>query len=384
MRRAEPQATRLAERPGPAGAWRLAKALYWMARRDPAAAWHVVRALAGFLASAIRLALLLRAGRDRRPAMAIALVEHLGDIVAAEPIARLARATYPGHRLVWVTRPAYRALPAAYPPVDAVLTVGCLTGWLLLWQLGTFDVVWDLHLNRRDCPRCRVPLVKSGAARLPEGATYARFGNLLDVQCAAAGLPRPADDRPVLTPPPAAVRAVGRLALPARFVAVHGRSNDARKDWRDDGWHALVERLLAAWDGAVVEVGQHPVAIAAATRRTRGGRAHSLCGRLSILETAEVIRRATLFVGIDSGPAHLANAVATPGVILLGAHAGFARSMPYSGCYADAGHATLLRADGPAATLTVEAVFAAAMARLRAHGPARDRPARDHWGADIA
>ena len=66
-----------------------------------------------------------------------------------------------------------------------------------------------------------------------------------------------------------------------------------------------------------------------------------MAGMLSILETAEVIRRAELFVGIDSGPAHLANAVATPGVILIGQYNAFKRFMPYSGLYATE-RATLL------------------------------------------
>lgn len=40
------------------------------------------------------------------------------------------------------------------------------------------------------------------------------------------------------------------------------------------------------------------------------------------------------FVGIDSGPAHLANAVQTPGVILLGRHGVFRQYMPFTGFYA--------------------------------------------------
>ncbi len=350
--------TRLAGGTGIAAAWQLARQAYWTARRDPAAAPHVARALVATLALLPRWAIASRL--RRRPTLAIALVEHIGDIVAAEPIVRLARATYPRHRLVWVTRPAFRALAESLPAIDAVLTVPCLTGWQLLWQLGRFDVVWDLHLNRRDCPRCRVPLRKAGTAPLPEAANYLHLGSLLAAQCRCAGLPR-LDDGPRLLPPSQAVTAVDRLALPTPFVVLHGRSNEASKDWRNDGWHALVARLLPAWDGAVVEVGLHPVAIPADTARTV-----NLCGRLSLLQTAEVIRRAALFVGIDSGPAHLANAVGTPGVVLLGQYRDFRSYTPFSGGYADGSRATLLRAAGPASELAVEAVFAAVMARLAA------------------
>ena len=87
------------------------------------------------------------------------------------------------------------------------------------------------------------------------------------------------------------------------------------------------------------------------------------CGQLSVLGTAAVIRRASLFVGIDSGPAHFANALGPPGVILLGSYGPFAKYTPYSGRYANAG-ATLLQHDAPVAELPVETVFDAVRARL--------------------
>lgn len=45
---------------------------------------------------------------------------------------------------------------------------------------------------------------------------------------------------------------------------------------------------------------------------------------LPLREVAEVIRRADLFIGTDSGPCHLADAVGTPGVILYAPHRGLA------------------------------------------------------------
>ena len=68
------------------------------------------------------------------------------------------------------------------------------------------------------------------------------------------------------------------------------------------------------------------------------GNYSNLCGQSGIAETAEDdSRRAALFIGIDSGPAHLANAVKTPGVILLGRYLTWDYYMPYTGFYADVG-----------------------------------------------
>lgn len=328
---------------------------YWRLRGRPKGAVHMLTVLPSFVLNTIRLVCRLRLSGDRRPAIAIVIMERMGDIVAAEPIARLARRHFPNARIYWVTLAPYVSLPDSYPEVDHVVAVRCLTEWLLLQCFGLFNVVWDLHFNSYGCVRCGISHIKPGV--LPDHQNYFDYGNLLDVQCLAAGLPKLADG-PVLTPPQAAVAAVDALALPPRFIAIHCVSNDSDKDWPADKWRELVERILAA-DPAVtvVEVGLQPSVVTQDTARQR-----ALCGTLSILETAEVIRRAALFIGIDSGPAHLANAVGTQGVILLGTLHRFRSYMPYSGGYAHGETATIVRADGPVAGLPVDAAFAAVMA----------------------
>jgi ADP-heptose:LPS heptosyltransferase len=66
---------------------------------------------------------------------------------------------------------------------------------------------------------------------------------------------------------------------------------------RDDSERS--ERLRACWPGAF---------------------AVDLCGRLTPRESAAVIERADLFIGHDSGPLHLADAVGTPCVGLFGSY----------------------------------------------------------------
>ena len=66
----------------------------------------------------------------------------------------------------------------------------------------------------------------------------------------------------------------------------------------------------------------------------------------AVAESAEIIRRAALFIGIDSGPAHLADAVKTPGVILLGRYLTWDYYMPYTGFYAERGIAVSFDTQG--------------------------------------
>ena len=341
----------------PFGGLAFLRIFYWRLRNRPKGAGHMLTVLPSFVRNAIRLVYRIRLFGSRRPAVAIVIMERMGDIVAAEPIARLARRRFPDAQIYWITLAPYVSLPASYPEVDHVVTVRCLTEWMLLQRLGLFDVVWDLHFNGYGCGQCGIPHIKPGV--LPDQHSYFDYGNLLDVQCISAGLPK-LSDGPALTLPPAVVTTVDALSLPPRFVVIHCLSLDQHRNWPAAKWRELVTRILAADPTvSVVEIGMQPVVVTQDNTRER-----ALCGTLRILETAEVIRRAILFVSSDSGPAHLANAVGTQGVILLGALHRFRSYTPYSGGYAHGEAASIVRADGPVADLTVDAALAAVMARI--------------------
>jgi heptosyltransferase-3 len=86
-----------------------------------------------------------------------------------------------------------------------------------------------------------------------------------------------------------------------------------------------------------------------------------LCGRGSLKAYAALIANAALFVGVDSGFAHVANALRVRGVIILGAYRKFPNYFPYSGFYIEPFNCALVRATPrPASEVPVDAVIAAA------------------------
>jgi ADP-heptose:LPS heptosyltransferase len=189
---------------------------------------------------------------------------------------------------------------------------------------------------------------------------FYNYGGILAAMCRSVGLPA-LDDAPQVYIPPLIREKIDALALPTDYLVVHAVSNATAKDWPASRWQELLTGLAGLHPlpvleiGSVSFVGHHP-------------NVKSLCGQLSILESAEVIRRARLFVGIDSGPAHLANAVGTPGVILLGSYLGFEHYTPFSGGYASGENAALVRANGVVASVPVEPVLAAVLAALSLRG----------------
>ena len=331
---------------------RLFRMMYWSVRKDWRVLPHLATVLVGWLTNVMRFR---RLGRG---IVVIGMVEHLGDIVAAEPISRYAGGQHPDARVVWVAREPYARIPGGFAAVDAVISVACLTEWLLLRASGVGDVAWDLHINQRYCPRCQIPILKTGPAGAIMPETYYDAGNLLAVECLSAGIPV-LTDGPELLPDAAAITAIDRLGLPERFVVIHCASNEASRDWPRNNWIELTDTLLEDPGLSVIEVGARRSVITRDADRRR-----SLCGELSIIETAEVIRRAVLFIGIDSGPAHIANAVRTPGVILLGDYKNFVNYMPYSGGYETGERADVVRSGGSMADLPVAPVLAAVRRRL--------------------
>jgi len=341
--------------------YQILKMLYWTMHKHPETRSHILAVISGSLSKLAAL----QFGRLRRkhlPLVALALVEHMGDIVAAEPVARHARRKFPDAKILWFVRKPYRMLPDAYPEVTEVIVVQCITEWLLVWSYGTLDVVWDLHLSERSCPQCNAFFRKAGEPGKITFETYYDLGNLLNAHCMSAGIDK-LQNGPVLTSSPDTIRSVDALALPARCIVIHAKSNDSARDWPEAKWTDLTNYLRKSFNGCVIEVGTEPRII-----RSDGTKQRSLSGKLSVLETAEVIRRAELFIGIDSGPAHLANAVGTPGVLLLGHYQQFQSYMPYSGAYASELGATILRANGPVADLSTRDVIEAVTARLPSYG----------------
>ena len=107
----------------------------------------------------------------------------------------------------------------------------------------------------------------------------------------------------------------GRFAAEAPLLVVHLGAGAAAKRWPPRHWRALIARFLD--DGwRVIAVGGPEDASVAATVEAHPG-FRDWTGRLAVTETAALLERADLFIGSDSGPAHIAASAALASVILF-------------------------------------------------------------------
>ncbi len=281
----------------------------------------------------------------------IGLIEHMGDIIACEPVSRYLKSKYPDAHIVWCVREEYKELIDSNPYVDETLTVNCLTEWIYLKENGIFDKIVDLHIHNRICPVCNVQL-KNINGKIPiTGENYFKFGSLLSAFSRSAGLPV-IDGKPNIYISELAREKVNSLNLPLKYVVFHCASNEKIKDWKKENWLKLAKYIAKNYKVQIVEIGKESIL------ERSGIDFINLCGKTSILETAEIIKRALLFIGVDSGPAHIANAVETFGIVLLGHYRNFQRYNPFTAGYADGTNAELIYNDfGPAEEIPYESVI---------------------------
>ncbi len=128
--------------------------------------------------------------------------------------------------------------------------------------------------------------------------------------------PLPKLQPPRLIPEPAAQTTVQELfkqhtLQPSRVVVLHPFASAPTKNWNTQNWEQVIEWLIKEKWAPVIIGG--PNDHLATNKKT----AISLCGKLSLAETAALLHQAALFIGIDSGPGHIAAAVGCPSISIF-------------------------------------------------------------------
>ncbi len=297
-----------------------------------------------------RLARIRSSLRPGQKLVCIGLIEHFGDIIACEPVARRIREDYPDDHIVWIVKPAYKEILAWHPAINGCVSVSCLTEFIRLAERPVFDRVVDLHVNNRRCTTFGTVHRKQTGDPSITTENYYSFGSLLEAFSRGAGLPQLHDAPKIFLP--SAIR-TRRLPVPGRpYIVIHASSNENARDWTVEKWALLIAHLQRHFSYELVEVG-----LFTAFNEPPHG-VHDLCGKLSLIELAEVIRRSSGFIGIDSGPAHLANASMRPSVVLLGRYRAFDWYNPYTGFLRINADEMLIHCEGPVSNISVDDVVA--------------------------
>ncbi len=254
----------------------------------------------------------------------ILLAEHLGDIVAAEPLIGALQRKFPEGRICWIAKKNFHDLLNKHPGIYKVLEEKQVYASTLLGRKNPFDKLYNLHINGTRLQPFYEPVFfnpKSKHLNLTVENYYSKnnllqiFAKFADVELNSDQPKLYVEDKPVNIP------------FKGDYWVIHTKSNQTSREWKDEKWQELIPKLIERFGIHVIEIGMKNGI------QVQHSNFHSLVGKLSILETIHVMKNAKFFIGIDSGPSHIGNALQIPALLILGKYENFTTYMPFSGAY---------------------------------------------------
>jgi predicted lipopolysaccharide heptosyltransferase III len=283
-------------------------------------------------------------GRPDVERILIVKLDHIGDVVLATPVLRALRERLPDARIDVLLLPETAPLLEGHPCVDHVLTYrspryarspGTAEGMRRLREIAATRYTTIVEL-RGDGRTLLLPFWTGARRRVDRGTLrlFRRLGmrssgrheletNLEIVRPLTGTIPAP----PVETRARPAAQASMQRKLEERgieigrpFVVIHPGAAWKPKTWPPERFGAVADWILGHYDARVLLVGgpsEREIEDAVARSIARNG-AQKLAGVLSLEELMALLQRTALFIGNDSGPAHMAAAVGVATIVLFG------------------------------------------------------------------
>lgn len=260
------------------------------------------------------------------------VVTRIGDSLLCTPALRALKARWPESRLTVWAHPKRCDVLANLPFVDRLQPLGFSRRWRSrLGLAGRFDLALvfsddlaQIALARRVASSV---VAFAGRAAPAEGLTLVRQPADEHAAVARMSLLSPlgivADDLRLAYRVSEAERAwaeTWRQGKGAPLVALqlHSFPTKAHRDWPFDHFVRFVELLCVAYPAAGFVVTGDALARPSAARLQAlfGSRVVSMAGELDLRRTGALLSCVDLYVGVDTGPTHLAGALGVPMVAL--------------------------------------------------------------------
>ena len=266
-------------------------------------------------------------------------LNQIGDLVFSLPLLKALKDHYPAAGIHSVARPFLHGLLKDSPFVDRIIprgdTLRLRAGLLLSLRRGSYDLVITL-------PRSEEALLLAGlsGARVKAGFAHWPWDLGLDVKEVVQGHNSWFNNARLLDRlgvPVTQDNYVGLLrvdglpaveGLPWRYAVVSPGASRRRlaKAWDEEKFARVIARLSMEFGLSCVLVGGNDTAECTGTisayveKFLRGGvlQVRDLAGKINLRELTAVLKKAKLFVGIDSGVMHMASSLDIPTVGIFG------------------------------------------------------------------
>ena len=276
--------------------------------------------------------------------VAVLRANGIGDYVVSEPALSALRSAYPDAEITLLGAPHHAALLDGRPaPVDRVVAIPLVSGvrvksdlpdaspeeveaWCAEQRAYGYDLAVQLHggggnsnpLLLRLGARVSVGAAALGAVRPDRWVPYTAYQHdtvrWLEVAAAAGAPSTRLEPELVVTE---ADLAASEAVVPRdgrRLVVVHPGATDARRCYPEERLGRVARSLADEGARVVVVGGPADAARVASVAKGFGGDVETVVGGLTLGGLVGTLARASLMIGNDSGPRHLAGAVGTPTV----------------------------------------------------------------------
>ena len=271
----------------------------------------------------------------------------LGDLVLTSPIYRELKRVYPQAEITLLSSSGIGSVLENNPHIDHYIShsrqesPAKLSYLIRKLRQEEFELIYDAHRSLRSIwivwnlsgfGLFKSPQVWSINKRSWKRSLLIRFkiNFLKNSPSQREHLLRPLQDRTKielknhteLFPDNDAVLAVKEFMeqkklMPNRFIAIGASASYPLKCWPMQNFHVLISDLIAnRWP--VVLVGGANEKENTQLEKEYRGEIHNTAGKLSPLESAELLKNARLVVTNDTSVSHLAEAVSTPVIVLFG------------------------------------------------------------------
>lgn len=275
-----------------------------------------------------------------RPARILLLrLRMAGDLILATPVFAALRRAFPDARIDLLVERRHLDLVDENPDLTAAIPLdrgaAGLVAALRSLRAASYDLCIDLHsipktawLARLSGARWRTGFAYPDRAFLytravaPPATQFSEHAveTLMRLVAPLGVVARPG--RPVMRSAggaAAAARLVAeRIGAGRRFALLHVAPSNRYKRWAPERYGELSRALAARGVVPALVGGPADRDFAAEIVRHADGAPVSLVGETTFKSLRELIRAALLYVGPDSGPAHIAATTRTPAVVLFG------------------------------------------------------------------
>jgi len=311
-----------------------------------------------FLVNFIKILLFkMRAALKNRRLLVIILTERLGDLVAAQAV--LKGIANQDEDIFWAVQKPYSDVVMFNPAIKSVIPV---ISYKEAMHLRHFlhGIRWlDLHVDGWQCSTYATIAQNANSAGI-NSRNYYNYGSLSDV-FSLIGTGHKAEGPPVIHADP---NFNADLYLSKAFVdpklpllILHLTSDEACRSWPADCSRELAAWLLQSTAMNVIEFGLTPVL-------NSNSRILQPRDTISLGQQMALVARGNLFIGVDSGFSHLANAFGVPSIFLIGRYRDFSTHLPWHLGPQD----TVLRSEQDAYNIPLEDVERAVELKIKELG----------------